>query len=115
TLDGGLHWQTISPDLTGSVSSPEKQSGPTTIENARARGYGVVYTIAPSSPLASEIWAGSDTGLIHLTRDGGTTWKNITPPDVKPWSKITQIELSHFTPGEAYAAVDRHRLDDMRP
>jgi hypothetical protein len=78
-------------------------------------GYGVVYTIAPSPLHAGEIWAGSDTGLIHLTRNGGVTWSNVTPNGVDSWSKITQIDVSHFTPGEAYAAVDRHRLDDMRP
>ncbi|MGA7412500.1 MAG: hypothetical protein WBW33_18625, partial [Bryobacteraceae bacterium] len=58
---------------------------------------------------------GSDSGLIHLTRDGGKTWTDVTPPGLSPWSKITRIEVSHFNPGEAYAAVDRHRLDDMRP
>ncbi len=116
TIDGGLHWQTISADLTGAKINPNaKPEGPATIENAQERGYGVVYTIAPSPLSAAEIWAGSDTGLIHLTRDAGKNWLNITPPRLSPWSKITQIECSHFTPGEAYAAVERHRLDDMRP
>ncbi len=117
TVDGGLHWQTISPDLTGSKlkSAQEKFEGPVTVENARERGYGVVFTIAPSPLNAAEIWAGSDSGLIHLTRDGGKTWSDVTPPGLSPWSKITRIEVSHFKPGEAYAAVDRHRLDDMRP
>ncbi len=116
TLDGGLHWQTISPDLTGAKKDPSaKPEGPPTIENARERGYGVVNSIAPSSLSAAEVWAGSDTGLIHLTRDAGKSWSNVTPPDLSPWSKITQIECSHFAPGEAYAAVDRHRLDDMHP
>ena len=117
TVDGGLHWQTISPDLTGDTrkSGQEKFSGPVTVENARERGYGVVYTIAPSPLSAAEIWAGSDSGLVHLTRDGGKTWTNVTPPGLTPWSKITRIEVSHFHPGEAYAAVDRHRLDDLRP
>ncbi len=96
TLDGGLHWQTVSPDLTGASN-------------------GVVYAIAPSPISAAEIWAGSDTGLIHMTRNGGRNWTNVTPPGLSTWSKITQIEVSHFTSGEAYAAVDRHRLDDMRP
>ncbi len=117
TLDGGLHWQTISPDLTGATAEPaaSKPEGPADVENAKERGYGVVYTIAPSPLSAPEIWAGSDTGLIHLTRDGGHTWANVTPPDISAWSKITQIEASHFKAGEAYAAVDRHRLDDRRP
>lgn len=117
TVDGGLHWQTISPDLTGSTrkSAQEKFEGPVSVENARERGYGVVYAIAPSPLNSAEIWAGSDSGLIHLTRDGGKTWTDVTPPGLSPWSKITRIEVSHFNPGEAYAAVDRHRLDDMRP
>jgi photosystem II stability/assembly factor-like uncharacterized protein len=121
TLDGGLHWQTISPDLTGAKKGPQTKAaqteseGPVTIENAEERGYGVVYTIAPSPLSAAEIWAGSDTGLIHLTRDGGKSWPDVTPPGLSAWSKITQIEVSHFTAGVAYAAVDRHRLDDMHP
>jgi len=68
------------------------------------------------SPIAKgTIWAGSDTGLIHLTRDGGKTWQNVTPPALTAWSKITQIEASHFDPAEAWATVDRHRLEDYRP
>ncbi|HEX7362780.1 MAG TPA: hypothetical protein VF283_20000 [Bryobacteraceae bacterium] len=100
TLDGGLHWQKISPDLTATQNGTHR---------------GVIYTIAPSPLNAQEIWAGSDTGLIHLTRNRGRTWTNVTPPGLTHWSKITQIELSPFHDGEAYAAVDRHRLDDMRP
>jgi photosystem II stability/assembly factor-like uncharacterized protein len=119
TLDGGLHWEQISPDLTGAESkAPSKSRGgkePVTVTDAKQRGYGVVYTIAPSPLSASEIWAGSDTGLIHLTRNSGKNWTDVTPPDVSAWSKVTQIEVSHFNPGEAYAAIDRHRLDDLRP
>lgn len=114
TTDGGLHWQTISPDLTGAMQGAG-DSGPTTVANARQRGYGVVYTIAPSPLDASEIWAGSDTGLIHLTRDGGKSWTNVTPPGLTAWSKISLIEASYFDPATAYAAVDRHRLGDRRP
>ena len=117
TLDGGLHWEIISPDLTGSTQHPgdPKPEGLTTVENAKQRGYGVVYTIAPSSLDGNLIWAGSDTGLIHLTRDGGKTWKEVTPSGLGNWSRISLIEASHFDPGEAYAAVDRHRLDDQKP
>jgi photosystem II stability/assembly factor-like uncharacterized protein len=117
TLDGGLHWEIISPDLTGSTQQPDnkKPDGPATVENAKRRGYGVVFTIAPSSLNGNLIWAGSDTGLIHLTRDGGKTWKDVTPHGIGDWSKISLIEASHFDPAEAYAAVDRHRLDDQKP
>ena len=81
TTDGGLHWQTISPDLTGSARKPgdKKAEGPATVGNSKQRGYGVVYSIAPSSLNKELIWVGSDTGLIHLTRDGGKTWKDVTP------------------------------------
>ena len=116
TVDGGLHWQTISPDLTGSTQTPgEKTDGPATIENAKQRGYGVVFTIAPSGLNRDVIWAGSDTGLIHVTRNGGKTWKDVTPQGLSAWSKISLIEASHYDPGIAYAAVDRSRLDDRTP
>jgi photosystem II stability/assembly factor-like uncharacterized protein len=116
TVDGGLHWETISPDLTGSTQRPgDKKAGPTTIENAKQRGYGVVFSIAPSALNRVLIWVGSDTGLIHLTRDGGKSWKEVTPPGLSDWSKISLIEASHFDPAEAYAAVDRSRLEDQTP
>jgi photosystem II stability/assembly factor-like uncharacterized protein len=116
TTDGGLHWQTISPDLTGATQQPgDKVEGATTTENAKQRGYGVVFTIAASALNRETIWAGSDTGLIHLTRDGGKTWKDVTPAGLTAWSKISFIEASHFDPAVAYAAVDRSRLDDQTP
>ena len=114
TTDGGLHWQQISPDLTGTVPGTSEE-GPTTNENAEQRGYGVVYTIAPSPLNADQIWAGSDTGRIHLTTDGGKSWTDVTPPGLTPWSKISMIEASRFDPAVAYAAIDRHRLDDRKP
>ena len=114
STDRGMSWQQISSDLTGfQPNSP--QSGPTTISNAKARGNGVIYTIAPSPLDESTIWTGSDTGMIYLTRDGGKTWTNVTPPGLSDWSKISLIEAGHFDAGTAYAAVDRHRLDDMTP
>ncbi len=114
TTDGGLHWTKISPDLTGVVSGTSG-AGAATPASAEQRGYGVVYTIAPSPLRADEIWAGSDTGRVHLTIDGGKTWTDVTPPELTPWSKISLIEASHFDPATAYAAVDRHRLDDQKP
>jgi photosystem II stability/assembly factor-like uncharacterized protein len=124
TADGGLHWETISPDLTGAAGSAhdaedrksgEKVKDPPSLDQAKRAGYGVVFTIAPSPLNRDLIWAGSDTGLIHLTRDGGKNWKDITPPGLSDWSKISLIEASHFDPAVAYAAVDRGRLDDRTP
>jgi len=117
TTDGGLHWETISPDLTGATASVERKKleAPPSVEDSKQRGYGVVYTIAPSSLNRDLIWTGSDTGLVHLTRDGGKTWKDVTPNGLTDWSEISFIEASHFDPAEAYAAVDRHCLDDQQP
>jgi len=124
TTDGGLTWHEISGDLTGDTRGSMNNDArtakaaptvPVTPENARELGFGVIYSIAPSPLGAGMVWAGSDTGLIHLTRDGGKTWANVTPPSVAAWSKVTQIEASHFDPGTAWAAVDRHRREDYQP
>ena len=117
TTDGGMHWEKISPDLTGAAAKTanEKPAGPVTAHNAKERGFGVVYSIAPSPLKADDIWAGSDTGLIHLTRDGGKTWSNVTPPGLPAWSKVSQIDTSHFDAGTAYASIDRHRMEDYKP
>ena len=114
STDHGMSWQQISPDLTG-ADPKTQQAGSPTIQNAKARGYGAIYTIAPSPLDNNVIWTGSDTGMIHLTRDGGKTWNNVTPPGLSDWSKISLIDAGHFDAGTAYAAVDRHRLDDMNP
>jgi len=117
TTDGGLTWQEISGDLTGDTRKDKSAPAnvPVTTQNARELGYGVIYALGPSPIANGLIWAGSDTGLIHLTRDGGKTWQNVTPPALSAWSKITSIEASHFDPAEAWATVDRHRLEDYRP
>ena len=115
TTDGGLHWQQISPDLTGAVAAKMKMPGPPSVADARERGFGVVTAIAPSPLMQSEVWAGSDTGLIHITLDGGKTWADVTPKGLTAWSNISMIEVSHFDRGEAYAAIDRHEVDDYRP
>jgi photosystem II stability/assembly factor-like uncharacterized protein len=115
TTDGGLHWQTISPDLTGAARNRKEAGDGPSAADAREKGYGVVYAIAPSPLKQLEVWAGSDTGLIHVTLDGGKTWKDVTPKDLTAWSKVSMIEASHFAAGEAFAAIDRHQLDDYRP
>ncbi len=108
TRDGGLHWQAISPDLT---RAGEKQA----VGDTSHVGWGVIYTVAPSPVRAGLIWVGSDDGLIHITKDGGRHWTNVTPKGLPPWSKISLIEASPFDAGEAYAAVNRHRLGDFAP
>ena len=123
TVDGGLHWTSISPDLTGSTNeklpkpSAEHQATrvPPTLEEAKRAGYGVVFTIAPSPLNRDLIWVGSDTGMIHVTRDGGKNWKEVTPLGLAVWSQISMIEASHFDPSVAYAAVNRSRVDDQTP
>jgi len=117
TSDGGLHWTEISADLTGAAGAPASKppAGAPTVQNTKERGYGVVFSIAPSPLDAMLIWTGSDTGLLHVTRNNGESWENVTPPGLSDWSKISMIEASHFNPEVAYAAVDRHRLDDYSP
>jgi photosystem II stability/assembly factor-like uncharacterized protein len=110
----GNSWEKISPDLTGTDPTASHEA-PTTVDNAKQRGHGVIYAIAPSPLKAGLIWVGSDTGLVHLTRDGGKTWNDVTPNGLATWSKINLIEASHFDPATAYAAVDRHRLSDIGP
>jgi photosystem II stability/assembly factor-like uncharacterized protein len=114
TTDRGASWEKISPDLTGTVAGTPRE-GPTTIANAKAAGHGVIYTIAPSPRSAGLIWIGTDTGLIDLTRDEGKNWTEVTPAGLPEWSKISMLDASHFDSGTAYAAVDRHRLDDLGP
>lgn len=115
TVDGGLHWERISPDLTGTNKTSANDNGAVTVENAKQRGYGVISTIVASPVSRDLIWAGSDTGLIHVTRDGGKNWKDVTPKGLTDWSAISLIEASHFDPATAYAAVNRSRLDDQAP
>jgi photosystem II stability/assembly factor-like uncharacterized protein len=116
TANGGHSWEIISPDL-----SREKPDVPESIgifrtpELARQPRRGVIYTVAPSYKDANVIWAGTDDGLIHVTRDGGKTWQDVTPPGVTAWSKISLMDAGRFDAGTAYAAVNRIRLDDQRP
>jgi photosystem II stability/assembly factor-like uncharacterized protein len=115
TADGGNSWKVISPDLTREdPGTPPNLDPPTVADAGKEKRRGVIYTIGPSHVRKGEIWAGTDDGLIQLTQDEGKTWNNVTPPEITPWSKVTHIEASHFDAGTAYAAVDRHRLDDLR-
>lgn len=103
TADGGQTWKTISPDLT--LHKGEKE------ENAQ----GVIYTIAPSPVAAGTIWVGTDNGLVQLTRDEGRTWNEVSPAGLAPWSMMSVIDASPHDAASAYAAVDRHQMDDIHP
>jgi len=115
TADGGGSWQVISPDLTREDPGvPPNLDAATAADAPKGKRRGVIYTIGPSFVRTGELWAGTDDGLIQLTQDEGKTWENVTPPELTPWSKVTHIEASHSDAGTAYAAVDRHRLDDYQ-
>jgi photosystem II stability/assembly factor-like uncharacterized protein len=118
TADGGGTWQPISPDLTrDNPGIPPNLDAPAANDRDDPSGppRGVIYAIAPSPLRAGMVWAGTDDGNLQLTRDNGATWTNVTPVGLSAWSKIGIIEASHFAPDTAYAAVDRHRLDDVHP
>ena len=115
TADGGISWQVISPDLTREdPGTPPNLDAPAIADAGKEKRRGVIYTIGPSYVRKGQIWAGTDDGVIQLTLDEGKTWSNVTPPEISAWSKVTHIEASHSDAGTAYAAVDRHRLDDLR-
>ncbi len=116
TDDGGKHWTIISSDLTREDPGTPPNLDPVTAAlKPGGPRLGVIYTIAPSRLADRDLWAGTDDGLIWRTRDEGAHWTNITPAALTPWSKVGIIETSYFDPETAYAAVDRHRLDDFRP
>ena len=114
TKDYGASWQKISPDL-----SREHSGQPSSLaalpEPDQAKRRGAIYSLAPSFKSINTLWAGTDDGLLWITRDHGARWKDITPPAVTPWSKITQIAASHFDDTTAYASVSRLRIDDLHP
>lgn len=116
TNNEGNSWEVISPDLTReSWDIPASVGIYTSEEMKKMPRRGVIYTVAPSFKNMNTIWAGTDDGYIQVTNDGGKTWKNVTPPDISSWSKISLMEASHFNPQGAYAAVNRIRCSDMRP
>ena len=116
TTNGGHSWDVISPDLTRvEYDVPASYGMYTGGDLSRAKNRGVIYSVGPSFRDANTIWTGSDDGYIQVTHDGGATWKNVTPAAMTPWSKVAQIEASHFDDVTAYAAINRFKLDDLRP
>jgi photosystem II stability/assembly factor-like uncharacterized protein len=105
TTNYGTNWQAISPDLT---RVPADEGNP-------KQAAGTILTIAPSQVQEGLLWVGTDDGNIQVTRNGGESWQNVTPPAVSAWSTISMLEASHFDAGTAYAAVNRNALDDLRP
>src|SRR5262249_10637647 len=119
TTTGGHSWEIISPDLSRPAPEvPESIGVYRTPQMAKQPRRGVIYTVAPSYKTADTIWAGTDDGLIHVTRDGGKTWNDVTPKGpagLTGWSKASVIDAGQVSYDPAYAAVNRIGLDDPRP
>ena len=116
TKDGGRSWQTISPDLTREAPGLPPSVGNQAALNSKAeKQRGAIYSLAPSFHDVNALWAGTDDGRVWSTRDGGKNWKDITPPGLTAWSKVTQISASHFDNDTAFVSVSRFRIDDLRP
>jgi photosystem II stability/assembly factor-like uncharacterized protein len=114
TVDRGDHWAIISPDLTGKTAGAQRCDGDVAIADAKACGYGTIITIQPSPLSPNELWVGTDTGVLSVTRDSGANWTQLRLP-VRPWTKVASIDLSYRDPATAYVAVDGHRIDDFAP
>ena len=116
TTNDGQSWERISPDLT--LADPDTL-GPTggviTMDMNGPEIYGTIFALAPSFHDINTIWTGSDDGLMHITRDGGETWANITPPDMPIYSRISIIDESRHHPGTAYVAANHYQVDDREP
>jgi photosystem II stability/assembly factor-like uncharacterized protein len=116
TVNGGITWKQISPDLTRKDWTPPKSIGSYVTEpSAQSRQLGVIYTIGPSYRDINRIWIGTDDGIIQTTADGGLHWTNVTPPQMTPFMKVFMIDPGRFDALTAYAAVNTLRIDDMRP
>ena len=113
--DQGNHWSIISPDLVGKIAGTTNCGGDVAPQQALACGYGTIITIQPSPHSPDEVWTGSDSGIVSLTRDGGAHWTQSALPGIRPWEKIAAIDLSRLDPKAAYVAVDGHRIGDWAP
>lgn len=115
TTNGGQSWERISPDLTrADPSTMGPSGGPITKDQTGVETFATIFALAPSYHDANVLWAGSDDGLVHVTRDGGRNWRNVTPRDVPPFTRINAIDASPTTPGKAYVAGIRYLVDNDR-
>jgi len=116
TENAGKSWAIISPDLSReSYETPANLGVFAASDPEKGKHRGVIYAVAPSFKDDNTIWAGTDDGLIHITRDAGKTWQNVTPAQLTPWSKVSVIEAGHYDAGTAYAAINTFRLNDLHP
>ena len=116
TRDGGESWARISDDLTREDPGvPPNLDAAAAADAPPGKRRGVVYTLAPSPVRAPVLWAGTDDGLIQLTQDEGRSWQDVTPPELTAWTKVVMIDASHFDANTAYAAAERHQLEDYEP
>ncbi len=116
--DEGRSWDVISPDLTrNDVSKQGSSGGPITQDNVSTEYYCTIFALVESAHTRGLFWAGSDDGLIHVSRDGGATWRNVTPPEslLPAWALISIIEASPHDPAVAYVAATRYKHDDFSP
>ena len=112
----GSSWEIVSPDLTrNDRSKMEPSGGPITLDTSYVEHYGTIFSFVESPHEKGVFWVGSDDGLMHISKDGGKTWDNITPPELEPWTLISNIEVSHHDPSTAYIAGTRYKLNDQRP
>src|ERR1700722_404304 len=106
TGNEGQNWETISPDLTRNDRSKQASSGgPITQDNTSVEYYDTIFTVAESPLRKGQIWVGSDDGLVHLTRDNGRSWSDVTPQGMPKWARVSMIEASPHDPGTAYIAA----------
>jgi photosystem II stability/assembly factor-like uncharacterized protein len=116
TTDGGMSWTPISGDLTRNDKAKQAASGgPITKDNTGVEVYDTIFSVVESPVQKDLIWAGTDDGLIQLTRDGGQHWENVTPKTMPEWATVDMIEASPKEAGTAYVAIERHKLDDFAP
>jgi photosystem II stability/assembly factor-like uncharacterized protein len=112
----GMSWEAISPDLTRQdVDKLEPSGGPITKDTTGAEHYCTIFAFVESTHEPGVFWVGSDDGLIHISRNGGQTWDDITPPELPEWTLISMIEVSPHDPATAYVAATRYKLDDVQP